>query len=344
MGSKHRRCGRLLAAVALGVAVIAASPQVQANDMDPVLARMWTVGSLGGAPAIVTRDDLFDGLALDLAQALAPNVLHPAETLGWSGFYIGLEANLTIIDAGAPHWRCGIENTGSGQYAGGNNVCDSWDVSDGALFVPAIHVRKGFPYSLEVGFQVQYVANSEMVAIGGEIRWAPFEGFREGWMGYLPDFSVSFAGNYLMGSNELVLGQLGANFMLSYPFTISGQATITPYFGYQFFIVGADQEQVHNSLYVEDPQEFRDFCSANGIDPGDYQRCNPFIEFHGGGSRNFGQNLDTLKYHRLYLGARILWENLAITPQFGLTMPWFTGEAEDTGTHFQVSLSVGSDF
>ncbi len=351
MGVKRWRCLRVALAVVVGTVVLSSGPDARANDMDPVLTRMWRFDTSGGTNRIITRNDLFDALALEYARAFAPNVNHPAETLGWSGFYIGLEATLTPIDADSLQFLCGIENTGSG--AGENMGCDRWgSVSDGAMFVPAVHVRKGFPYSIELGFQIQYMSNSELVAIGGEIRWAPFEGYREGWMGYLPDIAVAFSGNYLMGSNELVLGQLGVNFSISYPFTITGQAVITPYFGYQFFIVGADHEQVYNSAYVDSPTAFH----------ADYQcglqsslgACNSFLEFHDGESRNFGQSIATLKYHRVYLGARLLWENIAVTPQFAVALPWSSGAATgdvvdgvqmaEVGSRFQFSISIGTDF
>jgi hypothetical protein len=349
MGSIRWRCLRGVVGVALGAAVLLAGPVARANDMDPVLSRMWRFDS--STNRIVTRNDLFDALALEYAMALSPNVNHPAETLGWSGFFIGLEATLTSIDPDALHFLCGVENE-RGQ--GGNMQCNGWSaVADGATFVPAVHVRKGLPYSLELGFQIQYMSNSELVAIGGEIRWSPFEGYREGWMGYLPDVGLAFSGNYLMGSNELALGQVGANFSISYPFTITGQATITPYFGYQFYIVGADHEQVYNSEYIDSPSDFASRFQCAGSD-GTLGTCNPFLEFHGGESRNFGQSRATLRYHRLYLGARVLWENLAFTPQFAIAMPWFAGEATgetvdgvqmaEVGPRFQFSLSVGSDF
>ncbi|MBU0533155.1 hypothetical protein KKB44_06705 [Candidatus Micrarchaeota archaeon] len=340
MGAKFNRFLRLAVAVTIGAAALSTGLPARANDMDPVLARMWQVrmDPVRGNQ-LVTRDDLFDGLALDVAQALAPNILAPAETLGWSGFFMGLEATLTVIDPDALWWRCGIEgNRGSD---GGNGACDNWQGhTDGVLFVPALHVRKGLPYSFELGLQIQYVANSEMVGIGGEIRWAPFEGFRSGWMGYLPDIGLRFTGTYLMGSNELALGLLGGDISISYPFTISGQWTLTPYLGYQFFIIGADHEQVLNSAYVDNPQGFEQFCLNNGITP---DNCVHYLDFHSGGSRNFGQNLASLKFHRLFLGTRILWERLAVTPQVAVTLPWESGSSEDR-YNFQFSISVGSDF
>ncbi len=327
---------RVLVASALAVSTLAVAPAARANDMDPVLSRMWLVQ--GGR--IVARDDLFDGLALELAMAMAPGIHAPAETLGWSGFFMGLEATLTVVDSAALHLVCGVENPGPGGD-GGNGECNSWeDNADAVRFVPAIHVRKGLPYSLELGFQVQYMANTELVGIGGELRWAPFEGFRTGWMGFLPDLSVRFSGNYLMGSNEIALGQLGGDVSLSYPFTVSGEMTLTPYAGYQFMVIGADHEQVMNSYYVENgPAAFAEWAADQGLtDP------SPYIDFHDGLSRNFGQQLATLKYHRLFFGVRFLWERLAVTPQITIAMPWEIGEAEDPGVRFQVGLSVGSDF
>lgn len=346
----------LAMAIAAGLAVLSTGPVASANDMDPVLTRMWRYDPTTNQ--IVTRNDLFDALALDLAQGFAPPVLRPAETLGWSGFFMGLEATLTFIDPEAAQWRCGIE--ANEHDHGGNMGCNGWDVSDGALFVPTVHVRKGLPYSIELGFHIQYMANSELVGIGGEIRFAPFEGYRNGWAGYLPDVGVAFVGSYIMGSDELAVGMLGVDVSISYPFTISGQFTITPYLGYDFFLVGADHEQVFNSMHIDDPQGFQNFCAAPPGGTGDpVSNCSPFLEFHGGGSRNFGQDIAGLSFHRLYFGARILWENLAVTPQFGATFPGSVGSADgqtitdaagrsyqrtEARTHFQMALSVGTDF
>lgn len=360
MGVKRWSCLQVVLAVATGVTVVSTGPSALANGMDPVLARMWRYDP--NTNQIVTRDDLFDALALELAEGFAPNITYPAETLGWSGFFMGLEATLTTIDSEAMQWRCGVEATGQGGDGGGNGVCDTWDLADGVLFVPAVHVRKGLPYSLELGFQIQYMSNSELVGIGGEIRWSPFEGFREGWAGYLPDVSIAFTGNYVMGSSELALGQLGGLVSLSYPFTISGQVILTPYLGYQFMIVGADHEQVYNSAYINDTQDFVSEyrCAQNPGDPPEsFVDCDPYLDFHNGRSRNFGQDISTLRYHRLFVGARLIWEHLAITPQFAVTLPWEVGAADgetefvpgvgevqhaSTGTHFQFSVSIGSDF
>ena len=70
MGAAPARGLRLAVTVVLGAAVLSVGPSAHANDMDPVLARMWEVQSNGsGGYRIVTRDDLFDALALDLAVA-----------------------------------------------------------------------------------------------------------------------------------------------------------------------------------------------------------------------------------------------------------------------------------
>jgi len=324
---------RTALAVTLVASAMSFAPAARANDMDPILSRMWR--NEGGQ--LVARDDLYDGLALDLGFALAPQIHRPAETLGWSGFFLGLEATVTAIDNQALHFVCGIENLPSGADDGGDGACDEWqDNVDLATFVPAVHVRKGLPYSFELGFQIMYMANTELVAVGGEVRWAPLEGFRTGWMGFLPDVSFAFTGSYVMGSTELALGMLGGDVSLSYPFTISGQMTLTPYAGWQFMVVGADHEQVLNSYYLE-----------NGVDAFEDRygtEASPYVSFHEGNSRNFGQELATLKFHRFFFGLRFLWERLAVTPQFAFGMPMEAGEADNSGFRFQFGLSVGSDF
>jgi len=170
-------------------------PSVAHGDtMDPVLSRLWQEEAGG----LVTRDDLFDALALEYAMALAPPIHAPAETLGWSGFFMGVETTLSVIGTVGNHLRCGVENGVQNGGNGGDGACDSWTGNtDGVFFIPAIHLRKGLPYSFELGFHLQYVLHSELVGVGGELRWSPFEGFRSGALGYFPDIAFRLSGTYI---------------------------------------------------------------------------------------------------------------------------------------------------
>lgn len=281
-----------------------------ANPMDIVLSRFVKRDNSGniifenGYP--VPDQESYENLAMDLAFGIAPKLLAPADTLGYSGFYLGLEGTLTVIDSNASYWKEGVERKGS---------------PDDVLFVPSIHIRKGLPFSFELGFSISYVSDSEMVVVGGDLSFSPFEGFRYGVLGYLPDLKVRFSGSYLTGEDELALGLMGVDVSISYPFTILGIFTITPYAGWQYLWVGIDHEIVVVEDYIENPQQYKE----------KYHTDNYYIDFT---PRNFGSDAGVLTMQRIFIGFRVLWEHLTITPEFAFTP---TGK-------FQFSLGVGTDF
>ena len=46
-----------------------------------------------------------------------------------------------------------------------------------AMFVPTVHIRKGLPYSVEVGVTGSYLAYSSMFSLGAEIKTAIYESY-----------------------------------------------------------------------------------------------------------------------------------------------------------------------
>jgi hypothetical protein len=202
-------------------------------------------------PAVYPRcnadNTLFTNLVNELAGALAPGLLAPASTIGYNRTYIAYEASITNINNNpgylggdtVGHWARGTEGaapsavsveTGTQRYR--TRVPD-------VLFVSRLHMRHGLPFGFELGVQGSYLHESSLVAMGLDIKWSLWEGFRRG-IGFLPDFAVRGSVNTLVGNQQLYLTVVGIDAVLSKNIAIAGTFNITPYLGGQALIVFGD--------------------------------------------------------------------------------------------------------
>jgi hypothetical protein len=275
----------------------------------------------------------YETFLAEYAFGLAPNLLSPADTLGYAGFYVG------------------VEGTISPRPPGNAALWDRATPADGypeLMFVPKIHVRKGLPWSFEIGATFSYLAQSRVVAIGGEIKWSLFEGFHHKWKGALPDVAVRGTVNRVVGQPDIDMTSVGVDGSISYTLGLGGTVTLTPYTGYQYiwtfvrtepFLAKDDNGVIH----AEDGQGN---WNASGLsDP------------------NLGR-------HKLFLGLRFTYEILCVTAEvgWGLKSTWDTdvdandyayaiqndpnvdpGIVDDNsqasvGNQVQYSLGVGVDF
>jgi len=284
----------LIAAILLCVSFEAA-----AHDMDLALGRL-AYPCRGPTRSDKTCQQGFHNLMRDYSYALAPKLLAPAETLGYSGFYIGLEGSLTPLDNSAGYLKEGTVVQGS---------------SDAVLFVPALHIRKGLPWSFEIGGSINYMANTELVGIGGDLKWSLFEGFREGVFGGLPDVAVRTSVVRLLGSPDVDVTVIGLDGSISWAVALGGMVVLTPYAGYQHLwslvfaesvIVGQSQQKLPAANTPQDEASYQ-------------------------------FDKETLTRHRPFVGLRFLWEHLTLTPEFSMGVG-------DGAVATQISLGVGTDF
>ena len=70
-----------------------------------------------------------------------------------------------------------------------------------AMFVPTVHIRKGLPYSVEVGVTGSYLAYSSMFSLGAEIKTAIYESYYR----WVPALGARLAFGTLFGTPELTL-------------------------------------------------------------------------------------------------------------------------------------------
>jgi hypothetical protein len=170
--------------------------------------------------------------ASQLGAAITSYNLEPPETLGHSGFNIAFEYAIATI----------------------NNSPSVWPTVQGAppstLLMPTLHLRKGLPFSVEVGAKVSYLQESRMAAGTVEVKWALNEGFF-----YFPDLGIRGHGTHLVGSRDFSLTVAGLDIGLGHQFAIGGVLTLTPYAGF-------DMQWVYASSGVIDFNPGRSLADA----------------------------------------------------------------------------------
>lgn len=291
---------RVLAGLALVVVALVAVP-AQAGDNDLVLSRFGTFerysNSCTNACGEVNKDvEGFKNLARDFGQVFAPRFVNPAETLGEAGFAVNLMTSLSFIDNNADYWQKAVQDR---------------DPSS-ALFTAHLQIRKGLPFSFELGSDMSYLFASEMFDLGAQLKWALNEGFY-----YFPDIAVRGSVNTLLGSRDLNMITAGWDISISKAFDVSGVMSITPYGGYQQLYIIASSRLLN--AYPQDPRppQFDDDLSD-----GDQTFSPEFV---------FSQETQTV--NRFFAGARL---NVWIL-SFSLE-----GVLADNVT--QMTLSGGVDF
>jgi hypothetical protein len=175
--------------------------------------------------------DAFKTLSRDIGVVFAPKFLAPAETLGQAGFDLGVDVSLHMVDASLEHWR----------------ALNSADAPN-TMVTGQLHVRKGLPFSFEIGATLTHLFDSEMFAPGMELKFSLNEGFF-----YLPDIALRGAFNVVVGSSDLNLATTGFDISISKSFGLVGAVNLTPYAGYNQLVVIASSRLL--DVAPEDPTQ-----------------------------------------------------------------------------------------
>lgn len=174
------------------------------------------VGSLPGANAN------FRAFTRRLAAAMTSVNLMPPETLGHSAFAVGVE--LSVVDFGTAISATDLPTTSPVQ---------------GAVLMPSVHIRKGLPWSFEVGVRAAWLEKSRMGSGTLELKWALNEGFT-----YLPDIGVRGYVTKLLNTRDFDVTAGGLDIGVGKQFAIAGMVTVTPYVGWNLSFVGASSGSV----------------------------------------------------------------------------------------------------
>jgi hypothetical protein len=257
--------------VASSVAAVIVAPCAWAAPMDPAPERLYLqpVGLPNGVSCqdvahdpqtFLTRTGLspnnfpcapnnvaWANMMSELAYAIAPSAFHPARTTGFGGFALSLEASFAHINAnavdstGTQYWHRGTQGAvdpATHQFSTVDNNPDS------ILQIYTLKARKGLGMGLEVAGALGFLPNTSLWVGGADIHWALLEGYRTGFLGYLPDVAIGTGVRTLGGSPKWFLTTVGIDGQVSKPITLADSAVLTPYVGAQRLLLFADSTVV----------------------------------------------------------------------------------------------------
>jgi hypothetical protein len=253
----------------------------------------------------------FQAFARAMAASLTSVNLMPPETLGHAAFNVNAELSVVSLP-GSDSVLIPMEG---GQPS--------------TVLVPSFHIRKGLPFSVELGGRVGWVERSRMVAATGEVKWAVNEGFT-----YLPDIGVRGHVTKLMGAQHLSLTSAGLDAGIGKQFPLGGMVTLTPYGGLDFTFVSAKSATL-------DFQPDRSYRSTVDNGPAAaLENTSAFSRLH------FSDNMT----QRIYGGARFIGGVLQLCAELSFTRlgsaPVADGFEETRGlpTVVTFNTSLGLDF
>ncbi len=295
----RRSATSFLLGLSVAAIILTAVGNVSAGKMDLSIARFITCDGTG--QQCVADIASYERFMAEYAFGVSPKILAPAETLGYSGFYLGLEGSLTPIpDAGTKQ---------GGYWDKGTSPVGEWP---SVMFVPALHIRKGLPWSFEIGSSLNYLAQSELVGLGGEVKWSLFEGYKKGFRGAMPDIAARGSVVRILGEPDVDMTIIGIDGSISYNFGLGGMLSLTPYVGFQYLW----------TLIRTEPLVYRE------------ELPNDEAEYHPPDGQLWdttglpGPNLERMK---LFLGFVLKYELLVITLEvdWGLAQEWNTAVYDD---------------
>lgn len=176
----------------------------------------------------------FRNLSEDLGSALSYKAISPAESMGITGFDVGLELTSTKLAKSAPLWK---NLTGT-------------DMSN--LYVPKLHITKGLPLDIDIGAFASTIPTTGINLFGGELKYAVLPGSVA-----LPAVAIRGSMTKLTGIKQLALDTKSLDVSIS-----KGFAMFTPYAGIGQVWVTSTPDAVLG-LTEEKFKHFKSFVGAN---------------------------------------------------------------------------------
>lgn len=179
----------------------------------------------------------FRSFARQFAAVMTSSNGMPPETLGHSGFAFNLDFAFHNLDPQS------LPTRGTARGIG---------------FFPMVHLRKGLPFSFEVGARAAWFPDTRMGMGGLELKWALNEGFT-----YIPDIGVRAFVSKLINSRDFDLTTGGFDLGIGKQFAIAGMVTLTPYAGWSLVFVGASTASIdfrpNRTTADADTELFKDY-------------------------------------------------------------------------------------
>ena len=298
----------LVRPLAVALALCAGTAAADPYDFD-----LYKLGNTfqGGTNYDINANARYRVVMRQLAAAMTAVNLAPPETLGHAAFAISADLQVVNIDnatVGGSEVRLPLE----GDFKG-------------PLLIPSVHIRKGLPWSFELGARVGWIEKSRMPVGTLELKFAINEGFT-----YLPDIGIRAHINKLLNSRDFDLTTGGFDLGLGKQFAIGGMITVTPYAGWNLAFVGSSTSNVdfnptRSLADSEAGQVFRDVYTFKPLVASE----NTHNRFYGGG--------------RFISGALMISAELSYTV-IGTFNYAPTGQTVEVPGVFSFNSSLGLDF
>jgi hypothetical protein len=218
----------------------------------------FQIYKLGNKKSDPNADANFRVFARKFAAGMTSVNLAPPETLGHSGFAFALE--MSVVDFG----KGGAAMPTEGAFAG-------------PMLIPTVHIRKGLPWSFEIGARAGWIEKSRMGVATLELKWAVNEGFA-----YLPDIAIRGNITKLINTRDFDVTSGGVDLGVGKQFALGGMVTLTPYVGWNLLFVGASTGTIDfnpgRALADADRDMYTDYDVYQGVQAAQ----NTHNRFYGG--------------------------------------------------------------
>jgi len=248
------------------LAVLMAPGLARGDDNDLVLGRLTTRMDDGSNLTIVPQNAELRSLASELGVVLAPHLLTPADTLGFGGFQLTVDATTTTIDSDASHWRAR-----EGEANPGGTTANA----PGMLRTFGFFARKGlwFPIpSFEVGAGAIHLVDSRLWTGQLYAKFALVEGYHDL---PLPSVAVRGAVSRMMTQRELDLTVASLDVTASKHFGIGGTWRFDPFAGWNLLMIVPRSEVIDPLDPGDELDSMQSFVFADQDTPLGHQRGLP---------------------------------------------------------------------
>lgn len=289
--------------------------RIETTSGQTILCGSYNFERHKGVRQVLPDNAAFRSLMSELGVMFAPNILAPAETLGFNGFNLSVEMgfvtanpkkNANNSDPGLKHryWRA-AESVSDTAFTDETLTAEASARIDRELpsalgSTISLMARKGFWFpgpSFEFGFGVRHLIDSRMVAGVATAKLA----LHEGYQGLpVPALGVRGSVSRVFNTPGFNLTVAGLDFSISKAFGIAGTFNLTPYLGYQLLWIIADSG-VHDATPNRDAMGLT--LAAAGTDPLARMRCNESVSQDCNSSFAFLDQSDIVR-HRIFIGLR----------------------------------------
>lgn len=228
------------------VAVCALTTPAVADDNDLVVGRLGTLVDDGtGQPIDVIGDPvLFRSLASELGVVLAPRLVEPADTLGFSGFQFAADFAFTSINRTKPYWRV-LESSPD------PDATMSVNHGSSTMSTVGMFMRKGIwlPLpSFEIGTGVVHLLDSKHWAGQFYAKFALHEGFHNL---PLPSLAVRGAVSRVFGTDQIDLTVPSIDVSISKQVGINGTFNVAPFAGWNWLLIVPRSEVIDKTPNID---------------------------------------------------------------------------------------------